>query len=564
MSIHVPSIKYERYTVESVETALKQITVELKNAKSADEIIKLRKEAEEILINFSTASTIAYVRFTQNTRDEFYLNEKNYYDEVAPILSGYVITMIKEIMSSPFADEVFSKLPKPLKSMYECKIKSFDEKIIEDMQLEATIVTEYSKLMSEMSFDFNGEKMPLAMLKKYMQDKDRSVREKAYNVLGETLQANSKALDELFDKLVKIRTKMARKLGYENYIELGYNIMERICYNQKDVEKMRANILKDIVPIITKLRVSRAKQMGIDEMKIYDYESEFANGDPTPVLNDEDMFEAGKQMYHEMNPNTADFIDEMLANEAFDYKCRDGKWGGGYMTEFQRYKQQFILANFNGTSADVDVLTHEVGHAFAGFMLNKNDVDYEINMGGMETAETHSMSMEFFCWKWMDKFFGERANDYRYKHLLECFSFLTYGIIVDYFQHVVYANPDMTPAERNAAWAEMEKQFRPYMNANGITYLENGTRWQYQAHIYERPFYYIDYVIAQTTALQFLIESQKDYDNAFKRYYELLEQGGAKFYTTLLKEANLKSPFEEGALRDVAIEIEQLVEKLGK
>ncbi|MEG2456963.1 MAG: M3 family metallopeptidase, partial [Clostridia bacterium] len=194
----------------------------------------------------------------------------------------------------------------------------------------------------------------------------------------------------------------------------------------------------------------------------------------------------------------------------------------------------------------------------------KNDVDYEINMGGMETAETHSMSMEFFCWKWMDKFFGERANDYRYKHLLECFSFLTYGIIVDYFQHVVYANPDMTPAERNAAWAEMEKQFRPYMNANGITYLENGTRWQYQAHIYERPFYYIDYVIAQTTALQFLIESQKDYDNAFKRYYELLEQGGAKFYTTLLKEANLKSPFEEGALRDVAIEIEQLVEKLGK
>lgn len=378
------------------------------------------------------------------------------------------------------------------------------------------------------------------------------------------MEANSQQLDEIFDRLVKIRDTMAKKLGYKNYIELGYYQMNRICYNRDDVENLRQNILSDVVPVVSKIRTERAKKIGISEMKLYDYNTMFGpkEGDPEPNISAEQIFEAGKQMYHEMNPNTAKFIDQMLETEAFDYQSRDGKWGGGYEIDFPKYKQQFILANFNGTSADVDVLTHEAGHAFASYMCFKNNVDDEISMGGMETAETHSMSMEFFCWKWIDKFFGDRAKDYKFKHLMDSLTFLTYGIIVDAFQHVVYEHPELTPAQRDAEWLKLEKQFRPYMNADGITYLEKGTRWQYQMHIYERPFYYIDYVIAQTAAIQFLLESQKDYDDAFKRYYTLLGKGGESFYTNLLKEAGLKTPFEKGALSDVAKGAEKLLLEL--
>ncbi|MCR5136741.1 MAG: M3 family oligoendopeptidase, partial [Oscillospiraceae bacterium] len=272
-----------------------------------------------------------------------------------------------------------------------------------------------------------------------------------------------------------------------------------------------------------------------------------------------EIFDAAKEMYHAMGEETGAFIDEMLESEAFDVDSRKNKWGGGYCTDFPKWKQPFILANFNGTAGDVDVVTHEAGHALNAWLIADNRFALELGCGGMETAETHSMSMEFFAWPYMEKFFGDRAGDYCYMHALESFSFLPYGTMVDAFQHIVYENPEMTPAERNAAWLKLEKDFRPHISMEGIPYLEEGTRWQYQMHIYEMPFYYIDYCLAQTAAFCFLLASRENYEDAFARYLHLSRQGGEKLWTELLKEAGFRTPFEPGALKELAEKVEQML-----
>ena len=434
--------------------------------------------------------------------------------------------------------------------------------IIPDMIEENKLVSEYSQLMAGMEFEFRGEKMPRAALAGYFKSDDRATRREAYEVLGRTLEQNKAELDRIFDELVHVRDRMAKKMGYKNFVELGYYRMGRLCYDENMVAAFRENILGDIVPVVSRLRTENAKRLGIDEYKFYDDGVIIPGGDPRPVGGKENIFASAKEMYHAMSEESADFIDMMLENDAFDVDSRKNKWGGGYCTEFPEYKQPFILANFNGTAGDVDVVTHEAGHAFNAYLIANNRFALELGCGGMETAETHSMSMEFFAWPYMDKFFGENAAKYRYMHALESFSFLPYGTIVDYFQHLVYEYPDLTPDERDEIWLKLEKKFRPHISFEGMPYLEKGTRWQYQMHIYESPFYYIDYVLAQTAAFNFLLASQKDYDDAFARYLRLSKHGGEMVWTDLLEEAGFTPPFVPGALKTLAGEVESLLEKI--
>lgn len=559
----VSEIPYVRVDVDEIKKVYEEQTEKILNAKSAAEVLAARKTLLNAEVELTTASSLSYMRWSCNTKDEFYKGEKEYYENQLPLLSGAQIAYMKAMLQTPFRAEVEKALPAPIYKSYEVSLKALDERVVDELREESALVNQYATFMSEFTVDFDGKKLPLTLLKKYMDDGDREVRKRAFDALGATFEQNSELLDGIYDKLVKVRTRMAQKMGYKNYVELGYYKMGRLCYNREMVEKFRENVLNDVVPVVSRVRKARAEKLGISDMKLYDYGVCFACGDPEPVLDANGMFNAGREMYREMSKETGEFIDMMLENEAFDVLSREGKWGGGYCTEFPKYKQPFILANFNGSSGDVDVLTHEAGHAFASYLAFKNNLDPECPLG-METAETHSMSMEFFCWKFIDKFFAGRANDYKYKHLLDSLSFLTYGTVVDAFQHIVYENPDMTPAERNAAWNDLEAKFRPYLNTKGMRYFEKGTRWQYQMHIYESPFYYIDYCLAQSDALQFLFASLENYGDAFSRYYKFTSHYGSEFFTDMLKEVGIKSPFEKGALKEVAEKSEKLLKELEK
>ena len=559
----VSEIVYNRYNVENLINTYKKSTKIIKNAKSVEDVLTARQTALNEYVKLDTAYNLAYIRWSLNTVDEFYINEKQYYDENLPLIADSKTEYVKAILNSKFKNDLEKLLPRTLFPLYNCELICDNPIIINDVIKENLEATKYSNFISGFTVNFNGEEIPFTVLKKYMQDGDRLVRKSAYQSLGSALQNNAEFLDNNFDILVKIRTEMAKKLGFDNFVTLGYNRMNRICYGISDIENFRQNVIKYIVPTVCEIKRKIADIIGINELKLYDNDV-ILKTDVFPIKRDIELFNVGKEIYSLMSEDTAKFFNLMLETEAFDCLSRKNKWGGGYQTDLKLYKIPFILANFNGSSMDADVLTHEAGHAYASYVMSKNNADIEVGLPCMDIAETHSMSMEFFCWKYIDKIFGSNADKYKFKHFVDSITFIPYGVMVDAFQEEVYKNYNFTAKERNILWKTLEKTFRPYMNADGITYLQDGTRWQYQMHIFESPFYYIDYALSQVTALQFLFLSLEDYNLAFKKYEEFISYGADYNFLDIIKKVGLKSPFEENTLKEIAQKSLELFNKLQK
>ena len=405
----VSELPYRRVTLEEVQTVMEDVIARIKAAKSVEEILAAREDYKKIMVEFMTNASLASMRYTINTVDPFYVAENEYYDEIGPAVSNLDVQYASALLDSPFRKELEKALSPVLFQSMEVARKAMAPEIIEDMVEENKLVREYSDLMAAMEFEWRGEKLPRAMLMKYAKDADRETRRECYEVLGRGLEEHKAELDSIFDRMVHVRDRMAKKLGYKNFIELGYYRMGRLCYDQEKVANFRANVLSDIVPVVARLRTENAKRLGIDKYMFYDDGVIMPGGDPKP-LGKEQIFASAKKMYHAMGEETGRFIDLMLDNDAFDVDARKNKWGGGYCTDFAKYKQPFILANFNGTAGDVDVVTHEAGHALNAYLIADNRFALELQCGGMETAETHSMSMEFFAWPYMDSFFGKECN----------------------------------------------------------------------------------------------------------------------------------------------------------
>ena len=552
---------YKRYTIEEGRAAYDRAVERLKGAKCVGCVMAAKKIFDEAAIEYSTAASLANNRFNLNMKDEFYSKEVEYYDEVSPLFQQLFVSFTDMLLESPFRADLEKKINPRFFKQAEIAKKAFSPAVIEDLQKENAVVTEYAKLMSGMLFEFEGKKMPLSALRGSLESSDREKRRACAFAIGKGLKEHAEELDDLYDRLVKIRTGIARKMGYKDFTELGYYRMGRMDYDAEMVAAFRENVKKDLVPVVSKLKNELAKDLGYERITFYDNEIYSPGPAPDPVLDKDGIFKAAVEMYDDMHPEIGAFMHRMIEAEAFDVEAREGKWGGGYCTSFPKYKQPFILANFNGTSGDVDVITHEFGHALAAnFVFYGGDMDLDV--GGMETAECHSMSMEFLSWKYIDKFFGDLTPAYKKKHLLSSLSFIPYGVIVDEFQHEVYAHPDCTPEERKAIYRKLEEKYRPYLDISGIPYIEEGTRWQYQMHIYESPFYYIDYCLAQTVALWFLVKSREDYRQALEDYLAFARVGGQKAFPELVKAAGIPSPFEEGSLDKLAKEVLKIAEEL--
>ena len=556
----ISEIEYKRPNVDEIKKLYSDyIEAFTKEGVTAEEQADIYRKMNETDEEIATMASLAYVRFTLNTNDEFYVKEMDFYNEAEPVFTGLKTIFADAMLKSPHREYLEKEFSPLIFKNYEILKKSYDPIIEADCIEENKLQTEYKRLLSSAKIPFNGEILNISQLGKYKDSPDRETRRLAFNAHGEFMKENGDKFDDIYDRMVKVRHRMAQKMGYKNYVELGYYRMGRNCYSPEDIAKFREQLIKDWVPFVSELKKEQAKRLGIDQIMLYDDNIYLKDGNPQPKGSAEEMFSNGKKMYEEMSEETGEFIRFMLDHDLFDVIAREGKSNGGYCTELPSYKMPFIFANFDGTSGDVDVLTHEAGHALASYKAMNSGILNELRQGGMETCEVHSMSMEFFAWKWMELFFGDKADDYRFMHLLNAISFLPYGTMVDYFQQKIYENPDMTPAERKQLWLDLESTFRPYLSNEGITYMEEGGRWQYQSHIYERPFYYIDYCLAQTISFDFLIQSKENYSVAFENYDKFLRAGGSKTFTDLVKGAGFKLPFEDGKLCETARKLKSIV-----
>ena len=553
--------EYEHLDLEKIKAEFSRLIESFKKAKNMkgqvvafDEIIKLRNHIE-------TMQTLVSIRHSIDTNDEFYDKENEYMDEISPILFGFTNDFYKALVNSKFKDELVEKYGKFLFDLAENTLKTFSPEIIPDAQEENRLSSKYSKLIASAKIDFDGKELNLSQMVPYTQSKDRNVRIKAAKKVAQFFAENQDEFDNIYDSLVKVRTRMAQKMGYKNFVEFGYKQLSRLEYNAKMVEGYRKQVLENIVPLHTELRERQGKRLGVEKLKFYDEAIKFNSGNADPHGSPEWILNHGKTMYKELSKETNEFFTFMTENNLLDLLPKKGKMSGGYCTYIPEHKAPFIFANFNGTSHDIDVLTHEAGHAFQVYQSRGFEVP-EYLWPSYEACEIHSMSMEFLTWPWMNLFFENDTDKYKFIHLSEALLFIPYGVTVDEFQHWVYENPEVTPKERREKWLEIEKKYLPTRDYGEVEELKNGIFWFRQGHIFSSPFYYIDYTLAQVCAFQFWIKSRENREKAWQDYLNLCKLGGSKPFFELMKSANLKNPFEEGTLAFVIPKIKEYLDNV--
>ena len=552
---------YKRPVCEDVKEQQLKLIAELGYAKSFEQAEKAFLDSEKLNRSVQTMGTLASIRFTLNTADEFYKAEQEFWDETSPLLMELGVKMSAALLASPFKANFEKKYGEMLIKNAELSVKSMTPELVPLMQEENRLSSEYSALTSSMSVTFQGEECNNYGLLKYMESKDRDIRRGAFHAWAGWFADNEKKLGELYDKLVHFRHSMGKIMGFETFTPLGYMNMGRMDYTAKEVAKYREQVVKYIVPVCTELRKRQAKRLGIDKLRYFDEKLLFTSGNADPVGDRDFMVDAANKMYHEMSKETGEFFDFMREHELMDLDTHPNKAVGGYCTFIADYDSPYIFSNFNGSAADVGVLTHEAGHAFEAFCASRHQPISEYCWSTSEVNEIHSMSMEYFAYPWLGLFFGDGVVKNRYTHMMEALTFIPYGCCVDEYQHIVYENPDLTPDERTAAWKELEKKYLPDRDYDGVEVMEKGGFWMQKLHIFTSPFYYIDYTLASMGAFEFFGRMQENREQAWKDYYTLCCAGGSLPYLSLLKLAHLSNPFEEGTVQRA---IAPLVKALGE
>ena len=543
---------YKRPDPEEIKKGFQDFTERLKNASSYEEAKATFLAYEDWYKIADTTATLAYVRQSIDTRDEFYSEEKDFWDEIGPEIEEVEQEWIEALLRSPFRKDFEAEYGELLFLNAEIERKTFSPEIVEDMQKENELTSEYDDLIASAQIPFEGGVYTLSQMEPFQDDPDDERRLAAWKAKGQWFKDHQTDLDRIYDELVKLRDGMGRKLGYDGYTQLGYYRMERNCYTKEDVEKFRAAVQKYLVPVADSIMRQQARRIGRPyPLSFADNSLFYRSGNPRPAGDADYILAQGRKFYDELSPETGAFFRTMLDEELMDVVATEGKQAGGYQTDLDLYERPFIFSNFNGTQGDVEVVTHEAGHAFA-YWMNRKRVPSEYTSPTAEACEVHSMSMEFFGWKNAEGFFGPDARKFKYSHLSGALLFIPYGTMVDHFQHIVYERPELTPAQRHAEWKRLTGIYMPWLKLDGeIPFYSDGERWQSQLHIYDMPFYYIDYCLAQAVALEFWAMIQKDPAEAWKRYMAYTEQGGSRTFVDLLKNAGLATPFDEECLKTV-------------
>lgn len=530
-------------------------------AETLDEYLQALVEYEEIIEAVLSMGTISYIRNSINTRDEFYEKEVESFDEFYPRLAQVNNRLQNIRLNSEFRAAYEEQFGKNIMLRDELQKDIFKPEIMEDRVKEAKLSNEYQKLMGTAQIDFDGKKLNLSQMTPYAQSPDRNVRRDASMAVSNWFSERQEEFDRIYDELVKIRHEIAKKLGFDSYLDIAYRSFARTDWNREDAKNYRDLIAKYIVPVAQKFYDEQKERIGIADFKYYDVPFRFKSGNPTPKGTEEELVKAAQEMYKELSSETEKFFNEMIESEMMDLASKDGKAPGGYMTYIPTARLPFIFANFNGTSHDADVLTHEAGHAFQGYLV-RDVYPGELREACMEIMETHSMSMEYFTHPWMESFFKEDTEKYYYNHVVDSLQFLPYGASIDEFQEWVYDNPEASPKERNAKFREIEKKYSPHIDYADDKYQEEGGRWQRQMHVYQSPFYYLDYTIAQLNAFQFFVLDMENHEDAWDKYVELCKMGGKYGTKETIQKVGLKVPFEEETFKFIVPKLEEYLDNL--
>lgn len=495
-------------------------------------------------------ANLTRLRYSQDTRSDTNREAQRDLDRRAPGMTALDTKMKRRFLASDARPALEAELGTQAYALWQADIATFDDSIATDLVRESELGRSYTELLATAHARFRGEAHSLADLGVFLQDPRRDVRHAAERARWSVFEEHAERLDDIFAELVRVRDGMARKLGNADYTALGYQRMHRVDYGPADVAKYRDEVARVVVPFAHELVKRGAETAGLERAYFWDETTLGVEKRIAPLGDRPWIVARAQEALAAIDPSLGEFIDVLLERGLLDLDNRPGKALGAYCTNFPTRREPFVFANFNGTRSDVKTFMHELGHAFQGWQSrNKLAVDYLTPT--LESAEIHSMSLEYLSWPQMERFFGEDASAYRREHLLDAMLFLPYGVAVDHFQHLVYAHPGATPQERHGMWQDMERRYLPWRAYGDLTYPAKGGLWQEKRHIFVAPFYYIDYTLALCCALQFWQRAQSDRGATLEAYVALCGRGGEASFRTLTRDAGLRIPFEAGALEDV-------------
>ena len=544
---------YARPDKDAVIESIRSFIKELKEAKDFAAADGVFIAADAFYKHIFTLRNLSFIRHSIDTRDEFYDAEESFWNAAMPQIEEYRQQWVDALLTSPFRPEFTEKYGEIVFLNAEIDAKAFSPVNIPLMQEENDLTQEYEKLLASAQIPFADGVYTLSQLSPFKETSDDDTRLAAWKAEGKWYKENQERLDAIYDRLVSLRHRMALNMGYPDFTQLGYYRMMRNCYDKADVSRFRDAVVKYLVPLADRVCKAQAERLGVEyPLSFSDRALMFRSGNPTPVGDADEILRQAKAFYDALSPETSVFFETMLSGELMHLLSTQGKQAGGYCESIYEYEVPFIFANFNGTRDDVETVTHEAGHAFAGW-YNRKRVPLETTWPTLEACEVHSMSMEFFGWLAADGFFGADADKFKYAHLAGALTFIPYGTMVDHFQHTVYENPALTPAERHAEWKRLLGIYMPWLRLDGdIPFYAEGMGWQRQHHIYSSPFYYIDYCLAQTVALEYWALLMRDKDDAWAHYMAYTRQGGTATFTKLLQNAGMTTPFDEDCLSTVS------------
>ena len=544
---------YTRPDIQAILDQCAGLARQAADAASGEELVEAYYAQSRAMADYTTAANLVNIHYTCDTRDPYWTAEQDFFDQNGPAVANATVEIYRAFLANPHLEALTEAFGSTCVPSMRNAVLGMDERVLELQQQANALSSAYQKLYGGALVELDGKQLTIPQLGPYRQSLDPAVRRRACEAEGKYFDDHRAEMDELYHKTVKNLNQQARILGYKDYSELSYLRMNRIGYGAKELQSFRDQVARDLVPLLTEVMQRRAKRAGLAKLTYADLNLAFADGSATPIQGYEERMAAARKMYHELSDETAEFIDFMQDNELFDVLSRPGKANGGYMTSLPKYEAPFIFANWNGTAADVDVLTHEAGHAFEGYLAMRDEkIPSDLECPGMESAEIHSMAMEFLTAPWHELLFGKDTAKYALQHAEDSLIFLAYGCAVDEFQQIMYQNPDLTPDQRNQTWLELEHKYRPWIDFDGLPFYGRGAGWQRQLHIYECPFYYIDYCLSTMAALQFFLLTEQDQKDAWQRYLRLVRRGGLASYSELLQTAGLRSPFEEGGVKAIA------------
>jgi M3 family oligoendopeptidase len=552
-------LPYTRPDQEALRAGMAQREAAWAAAETASEQLAVLSDWELQRKAFFTRRSLAEVRFHQDTVSKDIRAEKEFFDQIDPEVQGAKVRFLTSVTRSPHRPALEAALGSHVFRLWDAELTTFRDEIADDKRAESALINRYNSMLAAVRIPFQGEEHTFSTLRGFLGNADRSVRLAATQAQSGALGAKTEQLDDIFSQLTTVRDRMAKSLGYDHYTPLGYRELQRTDYGPAEVADFRAAIEQTIVPLARRIRQRQARVLGVSDYSYHDEAIRDLKGAPRPNGDHDWMLDRAEEMFSTMGTDFGEFFSMMRRRELLDLKSRSAKTGGGFCTSFEEHKIPFIFANFNGSQDDVNVFTHECGHAFQSYS-SRTLKPREYLWPTYEACEIHSMGLEFLTYPHMGLFFGDDAERFRTGHLESAITFIPYGAAVDAFQHGVYDSPGDDGATRAASWKALEARYLPWRRYEASPCFSGGRAWQRQRHIYNRPFYYIDYCLAQVCALQLWSRARTDRPGTMALYRELCKLGGSMPFTGLLDAVGLENPFDPDVIARVAAEVAETLD----